>query len=268
MPKTACPRGEELIAYQDGDLEPARQAAVEAHVRECLACRRRLSMSEDIGRLIREHSALVDDAAGRAEVMTRVRMGAAARTPPVGLGGSRRWQPLAAALLVAFLALGALGRAQVVDGGSSLTRWLRAETTSGRVTPSDRMRETPLAVPTGMTAAPSLPLGLALVDGGRAADGFVERYYRNAEGLAISVSEDRAGTSWVTAPKDADEGEIVGIGGRDVLFIYGMTRDRVMALSWVDSDTFYVVSVLDQPPSGFGLDSARELVAALMAQDR
>lgn len=260
----ACPSGEELIAYQDGDLEATRLAEVRAHVRGCLVCRRRLRASEDIGRLFRSYlpavdDALYDDPVGRAELKLRIRGLAVQRPAPAARW--RRWQPaLALALLVA-LALGVLWRSPVVESGSSFTRWWRDAGTSAGV----RTAPTIVVAPDGAAAAPSLPDGLGLVgDVQQDADGFI-RYYRNTAGLVIRVAEDRSGDAWLLPPEDAARGEIVGVDGRDVLVEYNPGHANVIAIWWNQGASLTVMQVLEQPPGGLRLDAALQIVRALLA---
>ncbi len=63
--------GEDLVAYADGELGEDRRLQVEAHLRVCSACRRRLATFRETGLLLREKTPRIDDPAGRAAIRAR-----------------------------------------------------------------------------------------------------------------------------------------------------------------------------------------------------
>jgi hypothetical protein len=109
MPNPApCPITDtELLAYRDGELAAARQAAVGAHIADCPSCQARLAESDLVTRTLTLGSPLRDQPVARAALQERL---AADR------GGWWRYRALlGAALPVAVLVLVVIG----------FNRWLR-----------------------------------------------------------------------------------------------------------------------------------------------
>jgi hypothetical protein len=267
MSDSACDFPKEyLVIYQDGELCGAPLEITEAHLRACRSCRQWLADMAEVDRLLGEAIPIRDAPSGRAALKERIEH----LPPPLPPRSEpfQRGRALIVGLLLLVILAGSLGWGDaVVEGGSSFTRWWRQESADSGVVPSGHADPTAVMAPAGIPAAPELPFDLALVATGRDEDGFIERFYRNPDGLAISVSHDRRGTSWLTPSDDAQRRHIIGINGRDVVVTYGRTPREVTAMSWAAGEALVLVFVLEQPPGGFTPDQAVELAMALMTAD-
>jgi hypothetical protein len=85
--------------------------------------------------------------------------------------------------------------------------------------------------------------------------------------MTLQLIIDESGSSTITLPDDPEHSQIVGVAGRDVLLLFGQTRDDVAALYWTDGAVRYQTFVVNAPPGGFRLDAALRVAAALMAVD-
>lgn len=268
MARYKCPRGEDLVAYQDGALPPARLAEIDAHLRDCYDCRQWLRESDEIGRMLRAHIPLVDDPEGLARLKERLRN----QPQPAPTATIPRWtmpyRLLAASLTILVILGASLIWSDTLEGGSSFTRFWREDDTPNRVVPSDRVQQTPATAPDEVIAPPSLPFGLALTEGSTIdADGFGERFYRNTGGLAIRIAVDPPGSGWLSPSDGDDRQEIVVFNGRDVIVQYGASRDEVLTIFWIDNDSLHTLSVLEQPLEALSLNDALAIVAALLADE-
>ena len=265
MARSRCPKGPELLAYQDAALGPRRQAEVDAHVRECPACRDYLWESDEIGRLLRRHVPIVDDPKGLARL--KARLAAEPPTePPASRTRDRRW-PLAASLaLLTVLGLSLLS-AGTIEGGSSFTRWLsrESESSEGRILPGGYFNVTPATLPTVGQDASLLPFGLVATGMDWAPDGSGQTY-RNVDGLAILVVTDSSPSSAIVIPDDPSATLIVEAGGRDVLLTFAETEvsRSVVEIDWIVDDVRHAVLVLDQPAGGLTIEMARVIADALI----
>jgi hypothetical protein len=168
---------------------------------------------------------------------------------------------LATLALVALLGL-SFWREPLVDGGSSFTRWLRS--TNSVRQPSGGAR---LDAPDAASPIAQLPFGLVLdsptLDGRQ----HLVWTLHNVGGLGLQFEFDRSESGYITLPDDPEHSQIVGVAGRDVLVLFGQTRDDVTALYWTDGAVRYQTLVVSAPPGGFRLDAALRVAAALMAVD-
>ena len=265
MTEQNCPRGEELIAYQDGALTPTRLAEIDAHLRGCYDCRQWLWKSEDIGRMLRAHIPLIDDPEGLARLKERLRE-QPQQAPSVA---TPRWTTpnrlLAASLAVLILLGSSLIWTDELQGGSSFTRFWRDDDTPNRVVPADHVQQTPATAPEIIVAPPSLPFNLALTAGSTVdADGYGEWFYRNDVGLAIRVAVDPPGDGWLSPSQGNNGQEIIGFGGQDVVVSYGASRGVVLAVFWTETEMLYSMTVINRPPGGLSRTDALAIVAALM----
>lgn len=259
-----CPRGEELVAYQDGALPSARLAEIDAHLRGCYECRQWLRDSDEIGRLLRTHVPIVDDPVGLARL--KERLGEQPQSVPTHavLRWTTPYRLLAASLAVLVVLGSSLIWTDELQGGSTFTRWLRDDDTPNRVVPSDKIQQTPATAPDEVVEPPSLPFDLALTTSSAMdAVGIGERFYRNEAGLAIRVATDPPGEGWLSVSDGDDRQEVIVFNGQDVIIQYGASRDEVMTVFWVSDDRLHTLIVL-QPPSGLSRDDALTIVAALI----
>lgn len=92
---------DQLLAYADGELPTVARALVDDHLRSCPACRRRLSASQGIGRMLRAATPPRDDPVGRAAIHARL-------SAPAGeaRGGWWGWPSLVAVAVPLVLLLG------------------------------------------------------------------------------------------------------------------------------------------------------------------
>lgn len=265
MARHKCPRGEELVAFQDGDLTPERLAEIDAHLRGCYDCRQWLRESEDIGRMLRAHIPIVDDPVGVARLKERLRD----QPQPVPTRGAPRWTTpyrfLAACIAVVIILGSSLIWSGDLEGGSSFTRWWRDDDSSSRVVPSGRIEQTPASAPDEVIDPPSLPFNLALTEGGAVdTDGYGEWFYRNDEGLAIRVAVDPPGSGWLPVSGDDDRQEILGFAGHDLAVMYGRDHANVLTVFWIEEESLHTISVLEQPSDGLSREEALSIVAVLM----
>jgi hypothetical protein len=168
---------------------------------------------------------------------------------------------IASLALLSLLVVG-LWREPLADGGSSFTRWFEA--TGSTRQPNGGV---PVSAPASASPVIELPLGLAVELHGIDDSQPNIRHLRNAEGLVLRLDIDRSGGGFITLPDDPEHSEIVGVAGRDVLVLFGETRDDVAALYWTDAAVRYQVLVASAPPGGFRLAAALRVAAALMAVD-
>jgi hypothetical protein len=264
MTQRKCPRGEELVAYQDGALSPARLAEIDAHLCGCYDCRQWLRESDEIGRMLRAHVPLVDDPEGLARLKERLRN----QPPPARTSSVPRltmpYRLLAASLAVLVIVGSSLIWSDELEGGSSFTRWWRDDDTPNRVVQADRVQQTPATAPETVIAPPGLPFGLALTEGSTTnAASSGEWFYRNTEGLAVRVTVDPPGDGWLS-PSDGHSQQIMTFNGRELMVIYGHNQDTVLTIVWTEDESLHTISVVEQPLGGLPLDDALTIVTALM----
>jgi hypothetical protein len=273
MKRSLCPGGETLIAYQDGDLTPARQAHVAAHVRGCPVCRGRLRDSETIGRLLRTHIPLIEDPIGMRMVKDSVRFVTPAPSRPAR---TPAWRPVAAAcLLVAVLAVAF--QLQPTTADFRLGRFVEFITDRGHEAPHYTAGEgqppgTPL---TGAEAASNaaavsfrpvvpavLPLGLVLDQQDVTdADRLILFYDQGGE-LAIRVVEEAA--THATTSAQSVYVEVVTLQGTEVA-IERNALGAVARLVWERQGIVFDVVILQAPATGLSDADALLLAEALIA---
>jgi hypothetical protein len=255
-----------LLSYRAGELRAAQLEIVDTHLRACNTCRAWLTDLDDVQRAIRAGVRVADDPLGRARLKDRIAMLPPPRPPELAMLRHRHLLLVVIALAAA-LGLGGVWSSGAIVGGSSFSAWWRDREPIGGNVPSERVGPTAGAsAPVQPLEAPSLPLGLARIAGGRSEAELIEQRFQNADGLVISVTADRSGRSWLSPAGNEDDHEIVGLDGRDVLVVYGASRDRVAALSWVAGDTLYLMFVEAEPPGGLHLADGLAIVRALMDQ--
>lgn len=252
---------ERLVAYRDGDLRAARLEIVQAHLAACEECRRWLGELEGVEQLLRDATPRHDDPAARARVRTGIEHLPPPRQRRASVIARGRVFALAMLVVVAVLGVG-VWRDPLVEGGSSFTRWLHS--TNSVRQPSGGVR---VEAPASASPIAQLPFGLALAPGGSDDGQLRTRYLRATDGLALKLVIDRSGGGVITLPDDPEHSQIVGVAGRDVLVLFGQTRDDVAALFWTDGAVRYQTFVVNAPPGGFRLDAALRVAAALMAVD-
>ena len=221
-----CPTDAELLAYQDGDLDPRRQAEIDAHLQECPACRERVWDSKEIGRLVRAATPMRNDPEGLAALKARLR--AERDQPERPRIGGRRWKPVLAGLAllmgltVAFPAQSSwadfrLGR--IVDFVRDDDRGENSYVPDGQALPGtpimdlQRRAETDVAVTFRPVIPRDLPLGLSLVGYTMAENGGIALHYNNGNGLAIRVIEVPAEA---TSPTMGDDRILAILDGTEV----------------------------------------------------
>ena len=263
---------EDLVAYLDGDLRGGRMELVEAHLQACPACRRRRAQFEEVDRLLRESSPLIDDPAGRAAIAARVARAAGTR--------GRAQLPLrraiaALALLATALAL-AFGWPAISRAQPGLGRFVRfsAQPLGQGVPVGQGPPGTPLAgvhspQPSGQQGAfrpiepARLPLGLELVEQATESTGRRELQYRNEDGVVILVTQEPARGASTTIV--AGKAETVVVGDSEVLWLKAPQPEAVAQLTWERRGVLFQLWVLQAPPRGLPFADASLVVEALTA---
>jgi hypothetical protein len=252
-----------LVAWRDRQLQGAPAELAETHVATCAICRRRLREMDDVDHLLREATPLDGHPALRQRIRERVEDAPApgdARIAP--LLRARLAAASLSLLLLAAVLVGLLLPGPLAEGGSTLTRWLTSDRTLGRVLPGSRDARR-IVPPTGAVTPTGLPFGLGL-----AQETETERIYRNDAGLALSLTNTPAdGSGAIALPDTPGASEIVGVAGRDVLVLFGQTRETVAAASWQEDEQLRVLFVL-LPSGGLGLDDTLAIVEALMRAEQ
>jgi hypothetical protein len=252
---------ERLVAYRDGDLRAARLEIVQAHLAACEECRRWLGELDGVEQLLRDATPRHDDPAARARVRTGIEHLPPPRQRRASAIARGRVFALATLALAALLGL-SFWREPLVDGGSSFTHWLRS--TNSVRQPSGGAR---VEAPASASPIARLPFDLELDLPGTDEGRYSAWNLHNADGLILQLEIDRTGSGFITLPDDPEHSQIVGVAGRDVLVLFGQTRDDVTALYWTDGAVRYQTFVVNAPPGGFRLDAALRVAAALMAVD-
>lgn len=264
LSRSGCPKPEVLLAYEDHALDPDEQVVVAAHLRVCDRCYERLVLSHEIGVLVRRSvPPLVDDPEGLEELKRRLRV------PPTPLTICRQRTNAGriVALGVALTMLLGVGlvSTETIEGGSRFSRWFSGDVPAGQTRPDGTVSGTPLVASSVVTGVPELPFGLLPTtdEPGPAGD----RFYRSANGLAISVIVERENDSAIYADSGANTTEIVGSNGLEVYVSVNDTPEGsgVVAFAWVESGRLVSVLVIEQPDTGLTVDAAVQIAAALMA---
>jgi hypothetical protein len=262
MARSNCPHPVELLACQDEALEPHRQAEVAAHVRECLACRRYLREGSQIGHLLRQHVAPIDDPEARARLRAHL-MGVSppSTTTPSRVG--QQWLIAASLALVMVLGFG-LFTTGTIEGGSSFTRWMSDDSSSGQRLPETHVDQTPISAPSAVREEGTLPFSLMPTIQPSGQHG--ERFFRSPSGLVIAVMVGQAGESQIHIDRPGGATEIVSVKGREVYLVTTQTPEglAVIGFDWVEAGRLVSVLVLEQPVSGLAVDTAQEIADALM----
>ena len=262
---------EDLVAYLDGELRGGRQELVEAHLQACPDCRRRRARFEEVDRLLRESSPLTDDPAGRAAIAARVaRQSGASGRARLPL---RRAVAVLALLVALSLALGWPALSQARPGLGRFVRFTDQPLAQG-VPVGQEPPGTPLAgvqLPQPGIAQGSfrpleperLPLGLELVARATGPTGRRELHYRNADGVAVLVTQEPARGAVQTIA--GDYAETVVVGDSEVLWLKAPQPEAVARLSWERGGVFYQLWILRPPAGGLSFAEARLIVEALIA---
>ena len=264
LTRSGCPKPEVLLAYQDNALEDDDDRIVADHLRICERCRERLTMSHEIGVLLRRHIPVIEDPEGLKELKRRL------REPPPPLSPIRpRFEfgrtVVFCLVLAALLSVG-LVTTQTIEGGSSFTGWFSDDAPSQRIRPDGPVGGTPVVAPTTISGTPTLPLGLVPVGGEPGLAG--DRFYRSANGLALSVVVEHDGQSSIHVDGDTGTTEIIGVNGREVFMSFEDTAigRAAVIFYWIDDGQLVSVFVLGQPPGGLQADGVADIAATLMAQ--
>lgn len=268
MTPAACPSQAELLAYEDEELPPLRQAEVQTHVRQCCDCSTWLNESRTVGYRIRRSVARVDaDDASNNPAAWRARL--AARRPMRQPGPESVWLRVAVVpalalclVLVVTLGMTAMGSGSVVEGGSTFARWLGFEPFIQRVTPDQNPDQIPVA-PDGAVQPSALPFDLGLI-GEEVVAASVQRHYVAPNGLWIYFSAERDAPPAFVSSGDLSRRSIEILNGREVLLEYSLLANAVTLMSWTDGDVLMVVLVMEQPDGYLNTAGALEIVAALI----
>lgn len=264
LTRSGCPKPEVLFAYEDGALDPDEQMTVAAHIRVCDRCYERLALSHEIGVLVRRSAPpLVDDPEGLEELKRRLRE---PQLPPTACRqrtNAGRFVVLGGALIVVLVV--GLVSTETIEGGSSFSRWFSGDVPMRRTRPDGSVGGTPLVASSVVTGIPELPFGLLPTTGEPGPAG--DRFYRSANGFAISVIVERESDSWIYADSGATRTEIVGVNGREVYVSVNNTPEgpAVVAFDWVEDNRLVSVLVIEQPAVGLTVDAAAQVATALMA---
>ncbi len=264
LTRSGCPKPEVLLAYEDNALTDDEDKVVADHLRVCERCRERMAMSVEIGVLLRRHIPLVEDPEGLEKLKRRLRE----PEPPPQPVQARIDFNRAVLLCVALIALFAFGIAttRTIQGGSSFTRWFSDDAPVRTTSSNEQVGGTALVAPSPVGHSIGLPYGLLPSGGSPGPAG--DRYFRNANGLAISVVIERNADSQIYVDRQTGMTGIVSVDGRDVYVSSDdASIDRpVVVFHWVEGDRLVSVFILEQPPGGLRVDAVRELAAALMTR--
>jgi anti-sigma factor RsiW len=175
-----CRRAQQMMtAAVDGEIEPRRRRALDAHVTACESCRRELAATERMLSVLKAlpMEAVVTEGLEQA-TLRRVRLAAAEEEERAAAKWWRAWLPVPAVALatavVAVLAFGVLRYSTGVSGPSAVSRSPRshedrgARAPTGTSTPSLTARapkavEPPNEPPPELTAAPDKFMNLHIL---------------------------------------------------------------------------------------------------------
>lgn len=257
-----------LIAYRDGTLRGARLEITEAHVAACAMCRDFLHELDLVDRMLRTATPFVDDPEARAAIKARIaEMPAPRADPPRRSPFTRGQLTLVVAALLGLLVI-SVTVPGAIEGGSSFTRFFSRERGQQRVYPEGYGSGTPIILPTVTSGVATLPLGLVPTGPVSVDETSTRQGFRNPDGLAVSVTADRSGTTVLFPPRDNSRQRIVAVDGREVLVGLYSEDDWIIDLMWIDGETVYDVLILEQPPGGLRLPQALELARAVMDEWR
>lgn len=267
-------RGEDLVAYRDGDLRGARQEWVATHARLCPVCRERLAGFEETARILREAFPLVDDPVGRAKLIARLQIEASRQS-------SRRDRHrllVAAPLLLLLLLLALVAGPGSSEAGFPLARFIHFGVVEVKeLWPADQQRvvEHVATSQPGLTAVTfravepaELPLGLTLVERSIPARERLELLYRNGAHLAFLLRQSPAREAMVSTDPGNDD-QVITVSDTQVLWIKDARPEAVAGLWWERHQVFFEVMVTESPEgptAGLKLGDARLVVQALMAE--
>ncbi|HUG15872.1 MAG TPA: zf-HC2 domain-containing protein [Thermomicrobiales bacterium] len=254
-----------MLAYEDDELPPSRQAAVHVHVQQCQDCRARVNALREVGRQIRADAPAIEDPAGLAAL--KARLATLPLHTPTRSRGPSRARVMAGAVTLAVVVLAGysvVSNGAVVEGGSTFARWLIVDGIVARVTPQDNPGQSPIIAPTGAPEQSDLPLGLGQVGEEQRRPGYVTRHYSAPNGLSILFAAERAGQEIIGLPDDPELRRIVPVNGRDVLLVFGMSASDIVTIYWSDGDILVSLFILTQPDGGLDADAALEIAASMM----
>ena len=264
---------DDLIDYADGLLAGERKAMVEAHLRTCFACQRRMLSSDDIGRLFREH------VVGRGSGLETQEP----RPLPVVAAHQRRtvpWRPaLAAAAILMVLVVALQPPTSLADFrlGRLVAFITPSDDGSPSILPGDQEPPgTPMTSPEPSSASVEslpfqavmpqhLPLDLTLVEHSASSEGWLDILYRNDLGFTIQLIEVAVGSSGATA--DADAVDWILVGDIEVLLQRDSPlSDSVYRAIWEREGVLFDLLVAKSPSIGLSVAQIAEIVEAVITQ--
>jgi len=273
MKHSGCPRGDLLIAYQDGDLPAAQQSLVDEHVNACPNCRAYLDDSTAIGQLLRAHFPLVADPAGVAAVKERMRQ--LPQPAPAQTARTSRWQPVVATCVLLLVVVCAL-QLQTSTADFRLGHFIGFirddHDAASEYVPANQQPPGTVVATTGDTATTGtlsfaavrpemLPLGLTLAEQSAPTADQLLMVYGRPDGTTIQVGEESARQSSSTFRADATQVEIVR--GTEVGFEYALPG-HVWHMAWERDGVVFAVVVTKEPNEGLTLEDAKSLVESLI----
>jgi hypothetical protein len=230
-------------------------------------------MSDAIGRLLRNAFPIIDDHAGQAALLARIRDETKPTTHPFRVIGSSFWKPVLAIALALGLVLAVRPPATVA--GFRIGRFVSYVTNHGGTSESAESQlpgtkiegvDTPAAGSQTLSfraAQPSsLPGGLSLSEQSIPRPDTLELLYRTASGLVIRVSEtpstgSRATMpSWQTIP--------ITVQGVETLVQQDPTGSVSRAM-WERDGILFGILVLQTPDEGFSVSDAINVVGAFIS---
>lgn len=261
---------EDLVAYQDGDLDAVRRAEVELHVAQCPVCREYIEISQDVARIFERTWPLEENPAGQARTIARIHeLHARQFHEP---WWRRKALALVTAVLVLILTLIVLWPSSLEATASSLSSLLHY--TEQRVTgtvlhrddlpgePAEGIPREPVFV-----APTQLPLELELVGTEKREGERLSLQYEDGDHLTILL--DQAPSDDAADSVSVETAQVARVKETDVLWLRGPRRGTVSVMLWERHEVVFSIMVLEAPPppdAGLELKDAMMVVESVMEQ--
>jgi hypothetical protein len=269
MQDCSLPR-EEIVAYQEGSLNPAREAELAVHIGQCSDCQRQLHVSADVTQIFERVRPLWNDAVGRQWEVRRIH-----GTDSSTLAGRFLIAAMFIAVLMPIMSIVLLWPSPT-DAGTGFAglvnfgRQYVGQSGSGHEPLSEPV-QMKIPDPELHIIPETLPHDLTLVGHEPRPDGGVRLFYANRDGeLELRVNQ---------GPKDlwedvlmTDDPRFARTGDTGVAWTAGQREGTVSALVWERQEIVFAILVVRAPAGargGMELDDGLKLVNAFIdEQDR